>query len=41
VFDPAPLMPRRVANIQGKTPEAWSLEAVLKRAWKLGTPKGK
>jgi len=38
-FDPSPLMPKRVAETKGKTPETWTLRAVLERAWQLGTSK--
>jgi uncharacterized protein with PhoU and TrkA domain len=38
VFKPSPLAAKTVAQIQGKASAAWTVEAVLERAFRLGTP---
>ncbi len=37
-YDATPTASGEVATIQGDRPREWTLDAVLKRAWKLGSP---
>ncbi len=37
-YDATPAASGEVATMQGEQPREWTLDAVLKRAWKLGSP---